>query len=192
MAKMYVIQTAQTTWDEQSRMESAPGAPLTATGEQAVCDAARELAPVGIATVYCSAGQAERQTAEMAVEILGAKLRVKEELRELDYGLWQGLTADEIRHRQPRLFRQWQDSPASTCPSGGETLQEARLRLCKAVREILKRRKNARVLIVLRPVVLGVLKCTVLQEPLESLWTHVQPGCRWELLDADENVLSGS
>ena len=192
MASVYVIQTGRTTWDEQTRIESAPGAPLTATGRQDVADAARELAALSISAIYACGGEAEQQTAELVAEAADAKVRTSEELRELDYGLWQGLTREEIKRRQPKLYRQWTDSPASVRPPGGETLEEARRRLCKAVRDIVKRHKNGRALLVLRPVAFALLRCMARHEGIGRLWQNSGEGCCWQVLEADPADWDGS
>jgi broad specificity phosphatase PhoE len=192
MPRMYVIQTGRTTWDEQTRVESAPGAPLTASGQRDVQDAAKELASQAISIIYASRGQAEQQTARLIADALGAKMRTNKDLRELDYGLWQGLTAEEIKRRQPKLFRQWSEDPGSVRPPGGETLQEAQQRLGRAMRQILKRHRNGGALVVLRPVALGLIKCLLRRDGIESLWRNVHEACCWDVLEADMKDLDGS
>jgi len=192
MPRMYVIQTGRTTWDDQTRVEPAPGAPLTASGQRDVQDAAKELASQAISIIYASRGQAEQQTARLIADALGAKMRTNKDLRELDYGLWQGLTAEEIKRRQPKLFRQWSEDPGSVRPPGGETLQEAQQRLGRAMRQILKRHRNGGALVVLRPVALGLIKCLLRRDGIESLWRNVHEACCWDVLEADMKDLDGS
>jgi probable phosphoglycerate mutase len=45
---------------------------------------------------------------------------VEEGLRELDYGAWDGLTADECRRRDPERRAAWEADPYSTAAPGGE------------------------------------------------------------------------
>lgn len=192
MPKMYVIQTGRTTWDDQTRVDSAPGAPLTESGQQDVQDVAKELASRAISIVYASPGQAEQETAQLVARALGAKVRVNKDLRELDYGLWQGLTREEIKRRQPSLYRQWTEAPASVRPPGGETLQEALERLGEAMRNILKRHRNGGALVVLRPVALGLVKCLLRRDGVESLWDNVNETSSLDVFEAGMNDLDGS
>jgi len=185
MGKMFVIQTGRTTWDDQTRVESVPGAPLTALAEGAVREAARELLAEAISIVYACEGQAERQTAGLIAEALGVKIRIDNELRELDYGLWQGLTREEIKRRQPKLYRQWTESPASVRPPGGETLQEAHQRLRKAMKGILKRHRTGGALIVLRPLARALTRCLVGGNGIESIRQNAYEPCTWDVFEAD-------
>ena len=42
-------------------------------------------------------------------------------LRELDYGAWEGLTAEECRRRDPELRAAWEADPVSVSAPGGES-----------------------------------------------------------------------
>ena len=62
-----------------------------------------------------------RQTAAEVVDAVDAALdiEVHEGLLELDYGDWDGLTADECRARDPERRAAWEADPFSTrCPEG--------------------------------------------------------------------------
>ena len=71
-----------------------------------------------------------RQTAVEIAEGVGAArgVEVDDALLELDYGDWDGLTADECRARDPDLRAAWEADPFATrCPSG-ESGQDVLLR----------------------------------------------------------------
>ena len=187
MSKVFVVQTGQTIWEAQDRIESVPGAPLTETGASDVERTAAELAACGadIRAVYACDGESERETAELVARTLGMKVRTEGELRELDYGLWQGLTWDELKRRQPKMFRQWSEAPASLRPPGGEMLAEAQTRLRAAIKGILKRHKDGAVLFVLRPVAVGLLRCFVTNDPVDQIWKHVDNEFTWGSYETD-------
>lgn len=185
--KLFVVQTGQTIWDVQDRIESLPGAPLTENGEQAVAQVADELAACGpgVCSIYACDSESECQTADLIAHAIGAKVRTDPDLHELDYGLWQGLTRDELKRRQPKLIRQWIDSPSSVRPPGGETLDEAQQRLRAAIKNILKRHKEGATLLVLRPVAVGLLRCMVTNDPVEQIWAHVDSEFTWGSYEMD-------
>jgi broad specificity phosphatase PhoE len=104
----------------------------------------------------------------------------------LDFGLWQGLTMDEIKHRQPKLHKQWLESPSGVRPPGGETLEETQQRICRTVREILKKSKAPSPVIVLRPVALGVLQCHLESIPLDAIWQREAKDLAWKRYEVPE------
>ena len=187
MTKIFVVQTGQTIWEAQDRIESLPGAPLTEVGVSNVQRVAGELASCGsdISAVYACDGESERETASVIAQALGMKVRTEPELHELDYGLWQGLTRDELKRRQPKMVRQWADAPSSVRPPGGETLDEAQIRLCAVIKGILKRHRDGAVLFVLRPVAVGLLRCLVTNDPVAQIWSHVDNEFTWGSYEMD-------
>ena len=68
--KLFVVQTGQTIWEVQDRIESLPGAPLTDDGAVAVSQVADELAACGsgVCSVYACDSESERQTADLVAE----------------------------------------------------------------------------------------------------------------------------
>lgn len=191
ISKLFVVQTGQTIWEVQDRIESVPGAPLTEVGASSVEHAAGELAQCGspLGAVYACDGESERQTASLVAQTLGGKLRTEPELRELDYGLWQGLTRQELKRRQPKMYRQWAEAPSSVRPPGGETLEEAQERLKSAIKSILKRHKGNAPVLVLRPVAVGLLRCMVTHDSVEQIWEHVDNEFTWGSYEMDSMSL---
>jgi broad specificity phosphatase PhoE len=189
MTRLYLVKTGQTTWEQQRRVESAVGEPLTDRGKQEIDEIGCELEDLHIKAVYAGVGEAESETAKLLAARLGLKLHSRKDLRELDYGLWQGLTAEEIKRRQPKVYRQWASAPGSVRPPDGETLLEVQQRLRSAARRIVKRHKGEAAVVVCRPVALGVLKCTLTKEPLDTLWEHVGEGITCTSYDTDERGL---
>ena len=190
MVRLYIFQTGQTAWETQDRIEPPTGVPLTEEGALAVQDAAKELADHPISAVYaCTTGEAERQTAEQLAKTLGVKLHVRESLHDLDYGLWRGLTADELKRRQPKAYRQWIKAPTSVRPPEGETPDEAQQRLREALKKILKRHRRGSAALVLRPLAVGLLRCMMENQGLGALWQHVDTSFRWSSYEVDQESL---
>jgi len=194
MPKVFVIQTGQTTWEAQDRIESAAGAPLTDGGRRTVQSAAAELASQvqDIHVIYAGDSEPERQTAAMVAKALGLKVRKASGLHELDYGLWQGLTMAELKRRRPKMYRQWLDAPAGIRPPGGETLKEAQQRLGKTLKDVLKRHKDETALLVLRPVAMALLRCLITRKAVERVWQHMDPQFTWGSYEMDSAFLEAA
>ena len=71
-----------------------------------------------------------RQTTSAVADALGvddASIEVEPGLIEIDYGAWDGLTADESRARDPELRSAWEADPyATSCPDGESGADVAR------------------------------------------------------------------
>ena len=88
-----------------------------------------------------------RQTAEAIAAQLGASIEVVEELREISFGDWDGLTIAEVKAKYADGFTAWQGS-WDYSPPNGESLSDFDARIRQAKRMILDRHAGASVVVV--------------------------------------------
>jgi len=74
-----------------------PGVGLSAKGRAEIAAVAGRLAAEKIDAIYSSPLQRTRESAEILAERLGLPIQYREDVIELDFGEWTGLTADQIR-----------------------------------------------------------------------------------------------
>jgi len=188
MTRLYAVQTGETIWAQQARMDSLAGVPLSEAGVENVRQISKALVPHEPTVIYAPSGEAEQQTAKLLSKGLGLKIRGEDRLVEIDYGLWQGLAYQEIKRRQPRLHKQWLEEPASVRPPGGETLAEARQRISAALDDIVKKECNGGPIIVLRPVVMGLLRCCLENFPIDDIWNYAATDFVWAGYTLDDKT----
>ena len=189
MASLHVLKTGCTTCQQQRRFEVAAGAPLTAEGLEQVQAALAPLEGAKLDVLYSGPGEAQRQSAAIAGNLLRLRPREHEDLAELDFGLWQGLTFDELEQRQPRLYRQWVSNPSSVQPPEGESLEQAGARLRSTLTEILRRHREQRVLVVLGPMMAALLRCIVQDSSSDDLWQMMTDSAECFELEVDAQSL---
>jgi alpha-ribazole phosphatase len=72
-----------------------------------------------IRQVYASDLLRARQTADAIAKNFGIELHIRPGLREIHFGLWEGLSWNEIEVRDPVRAEKWaQEYPNSTAPAG--------------------------------------------------------------------------
>lgn len=96
---VYVVRHGQTEWSVNGRHTGRTDIPLTATGEEQARAAGAVLAGVEFAAVWTSPLSRARHTCELAG--LGEGAEVDEDLREWDYGDYEGITTATIRETVP-------------------------------------------------------------------------------------------
>lgn len=173
MAELILLQAGRTQWSDSGRIDSAAGVALSDAGVSAIHHLAEELAVADIRVVYASQMEADWQTAEIVADHCKAKACSRENLRELDFGLWQGLLAEEVKNRYGKAYRQWRESPETARPAGGEAPAEALERVLRQVKKIVKKHKDQNVVLVLQPLVAGLLRCRLSGDGIERMWDHV-------------------
>lgn len=159
MLTILLIRSGRTEYDSQGRIQGTLDVPLSEDGRSEVLAGAAELAEKNptIAALYAGPCRSAQETAEMLAARLRLKPKTIDALQNLNQGLWQGLLFDEVKSKQPKVYRQWQEKPETVCPPEGETLQEARDRLKKALAKIVKKHRS------------GGTIAVVLGEPLASI-----------------------
>jgi ribonuclease H / adenosylcobalamin/alpha-ribazole phosphatase len=75
------------------------------------------LRSTAFATVLCSPLRRCRETAAIVAAELGLPVAVEDDLREADFGAWEGLTFAEVERRHPVDLAAWQRS-ADVAPTG--------------------------------------------------------------------------
>ena len=98
-------------------------------------------------------------------------------LVDIDYGEWQGLTADEARLRWPRQVDLWYRTPDQAEIPGGETLQHVRERVAVAVQAVCTKHHHDTVVLVGHDSVNRVLLLHALDAPLGHYWRIQQHPC---------------
>jgi probable phosphoglycerate mutase len=134
-----LIRSGETDFDVEGRVQGTIDLPLTSRGREEVDAAAEELRSTAIEVIYCSPAEPAFSTARVIGRALGVPVKPMAELDNMHFGLWQGMQLDEIRRKQPRVYRQWQESPSSVCPPEGETIEDVEQRVSAALKKPLRR-----------------------------------------------------
>ena len=139
MTEIAVIRPGCTDFDSQNRISGRLDLPLNADGEAQTDSLIETLRPLELSFLLCGPGEPSEPTAERIGEALDLPVKVRDDLRNLDQGLWQGLTVADVHRRYPKLLRQWQEAPESVCPPEGERVSGALDRVRKVLKKPLKR-----------------------------------------------------
>ena len=142
MTEVVLIRPGATVYDEEARVQGVLDVPLSERGVSEVAGLARSLAGIDLAAVYCGPGESVLRTADAVARAAGLRSRRLDELRNMDQGLWQGLQLEEIKRRNLKLFRQWQDDPRTICPPQGETVEDAVCRVRSALKPLIRRHRD--------------------------------------------------
>ena len=92
-----------------------------------------------LSAVYCSDLIRAVKSAEIIAEPHGLKPLVIPELRERNFGVWEGLTFNEIRELYPSEFEAWASNPLKHCPVNGESTTEVYERVTRALDSIMNK-----------------------------------------------------
>lgn len=186
--QIVLVRPGVTDFDEEGRIKGRLDLPMSERGVAQVDATVKELADISLDCVYCGPGQAAIQTAELLAAAQGAKVKVMDQLCNLDVGLWQGKLIEDIKHGQPKVYRRWQGKPETVCPPEGEMLAAAQQRIRDAMARIGKRYRNASIAIVVQEPLASVLQSELTETPLVDLW---QAECNggWDIVNVPQHYV---
>ena len=181
MAKqVYLIRHGETESNAAGRFVGSTDLPLNSRGLLQVRRLA-ELLPAGLgavgAGIRCVASPLLRaqQTAATVAGHFGLPVSTDADLREIDFGAWEGLTAEEIEARFPGALAEWTSPKDDTTFPDGESLREFDRRVSRALARILREEAEA-VLVFAHGGVVRALVCELLGLGREGFWLlAVQP-----------------
>ena len=124
-----------------------------------------------------------RETADLVAHRLGdLVVKVEDDLREMAFGEWDGLTFEEVKFRWPDELASWLAEP-TVAPPGGEPLESVARRVRSLQARLLARYAGQTVLLVSHVTPVKLLVRDALRAPLEVLF-------RMELAPASVTELS--
>jgi broad specificity phosphatase PhoE len=108
-----------------------PGLGLSAKGRSEIAVIAERLAAEKIDAIYASPLQRTSETAEIVAQRLALPVQYREDVIELDFGEWTGLTADQIR--KDERWQMWNNCRSIATIPGGESWRKVQDRVVHAM-----------------------------------------------------------
>jgi broad specificity phosphatase PhoE/ribonuclease HI len=167
---LVLVRHGVTTFTIENRFSGSGDPPLIEAGRtQARTTGKRLAARGGIDRVVSSTLSRARETAQLIAKALGLEVELDDDLREVDFGAWEGLTYPVVADRWPRELALWQADPAIS-PPDGESYEALRHRVTAAQQRIVNRHRGDITCVVTHSRPIAMLTATALEAPLASLY----------------------
>lgn len=134
--KLLLIRHGETAWNAEHRIQGQLDIPLSPQGMLQAAQLAECLADEPISAIYSSELSRAWLTAAPLAARLGREVIAEPRLRERSFGIFEGLTLDEIAERHPVEFGEWRARHLRWRPHGGESGQQLIDRVLGAVSDI--------------------------------------------------------
>jgi broad specificity phosphatase PhoE len=178
--RVYLIRHGETDGTVAGQFLGSTDLPLTPRGEGQVQRLVTLLPPhlfAPGASTWCVASPLLRaqQTARAVTGPADFPFDTDADLREMDFGAWEGLTSEEVEERYPGGQREWAAPTQDTTFPGGESLGRFEERVERAQARIARRSEEA-VLVFAHGGVVRALACGLLGFNRDNYWfLKVQP-----------------
>jgi broad specificity phosphatase PhoE len=135
MRRILLARHGETAWNVLGKLQGHTDNELNEVGREQARSLAAGLRDAGLAAVWTSDLSRARQTGAIVAEVLGlAAPAVDPELRERQFGVFEGLTRHECAIQHPEAWQAWLAQTGT--PPGGEPRAEAAARLGRALARI--------------------------------------------------------
>ncbi len=166
--KLFLIRHGETKYNLERRAIGHNPVSLNTTGNRQALLTAEALAAHGPTAVYSSPLPRAMETAGVISEKLKVEVRTRDNLKEADIGLLDGLTGQEMRQRYPDFMKLWLEDPATAVMPQGECLQDVQQRAWQTLLEIEDLHPEESVAVVSHNFTIQTLICRILEMPLAN------------------------
>jgi len=122
-------------------------------------------------------------------EKAGISCIVHDDLREMHYGAWEGLSAKEIEAQFPGMLVRWRENPVGMRIPGAETIEDFAARVTSAWRRILDESEGKHILLIAHSGTLRVILTHVLGAPLSATRRFAMPYAVWHRVSLHDRKL---
>ena len=173
-----LLRHGDTELSPEHRFSGRGDLPLSANGaRQARAAACRLATGAAIDAVVSSPLQRAVASAAIAAGELGLTAAVDDDLRETDFGDWDGFTLAEIQQRWPAAAATWLRDPEQA-PPGGESFADTADRVDRACDRLLGDHGGQTILVVTHITPIKILLCRALGVPLDTVyWFYLGSAC---------------
>lgn len=124
-----------------------------------------------IKAFYSSPLKRTLSTAEIIANPHGKKIFIRNELTEIDFGDWEGLTKDEIKKKWPSIFDEMRQDPGSLILPNGESFSAMQKRAELVLTELCDAHANETIAIITHDIIIKALVIFALRAPT-SIYHH--------------------
>jgi probable phosphoglycerate mutase len=184
--QVILIRHGETVWNSEHRMQGQRNSALSQLGRAQARALAQRLQSEPFDCLYSSDLDRALETARVIADATGHRIRIDARLRERCFGIFEGLTRDEMKERHPDEYARFRERDPDYCMPGGESARAFHARCMRVLHEIAAAHVGQRVVVVAHGLLLVALyraaHALELNEPRTPL----------ELINASLNVFGYS
>lgn len=112
--------------------------------------------------IYVSPMKRTIATARPLCEAIGMEMQLRDGLKEIRYGEWEGKTNEYVKEHYAEDYERWLTEPAWNAPVGGETSVQIASRASAVIAEIEDKYTEGNVLVVSHKATIRIILCSLL------------------------------
>ena len=146
--RIYLVRHGATTLSAEDAFAGSTDVELSAEGRRQAQLLAERMAHDEICAAYCSPMHRTVDTARIVAGQFGLEPQLRDGLRELSHGHWEGMRRADVEAQFPDEYTSWEADPFTFAPEGGESGLSVMARALPVIREVVVAHAGQNVLVV--------------------------------------------
>lgn len=186
--RVYLVRHGITEWNRQFRYQGVTDIPLCPEGEEQARRVAGRLSGLDIRRVVSSPLKRSMSTAGIIAGALSVpQVEVWDDLAEVDFGGWEGLSVREIKEKYgEEIFDKWRNAQLDVAVSGGEDPDNVYERATRAAERILASQDGMMVIVGHGAIFRAVLPPLIGVQRSSVFWKMRMDNCSISGVDIDK------
>ena len=186
MMRIFLIRHGETEWNRQNRLQGNSDTHLSPEGFHQAITLAEHAPFQHVDAIYSSDLTRAVETAKIIAERFNLTVKIMPELRETDYGDWEGRFIRDLAAESPKAFGRFFTDPERCHPPHGETFLECQARVMIGMIEIIANHDNQNVIVVTHGAAIRLILGAALDMPIHKMWAIAQFNMALNVLRVDD------
>ena len=160
--RLYFVRHGATQLTAEDRFSGDTGVDLSDEGRRQVQRLAERLSGDAVKAIYASPLGRTVETARILAAPCGLTPILRDGLREISHGRWEGLTRREVEERYAEEYSAWEEDPFTFAPKDGESGLAVLARALPVIREVVVAHPGELVMVVSHKATLRLILSSLL------------------------------
>jgi alpha-ribazole phosphatase len=170
---LILIRHGETPYNRDRRYQGHRDTLLTRKGKRQTKEITIRLKNEPLDAIYSSDLKRTRYTAKVVNRYHFLKINILPELREIDFGDWEGKTHDEIQREWKGLLAKWEKGPSKIKIPRGESIKDLAERVRSTIEKIIGNHPDQRIAIVTHGGPIRIILMDALGLGLDDWWKTI-------------------
>ncbi|NMS89307.1 histidine phosphatase family protein [Clostridioides difficile] len=166
----YIVRHGQTDWNLLGKTQGHGNSDLTPQGIEQAKELSEDIGKYSIDYIFSSDLGRAMQTAQILGDKLNLEVQKTEALREMGFGVWEGLLIKEIQKDYSDIYSTWRNEPHLVNIPEGETLKLIKDRVDSFIKELNEKYDNKNIILVTHSITLRVMLLSFLESGMENIY----------------------
>jgi len=187
MTKLYLIRHGQTGDNYSQRFCGWTDAPLNELGKSQAQSLTSAFEDIEIDIIYTSDLKRAKETASYIKKGKGFFVKELDSLRELNFGVAEGLIVEEIKEKHPQVYEDMEKDYIGAKFPEGESLEDMHNRVSQAIDDILVKHDGQSIALVAHSGVIRSIISHLITGDIKHHWSFKIDNCSITVIEKDKN-----